>query len=133
VNLIVCSEPRQRRRRSLAHATYVAYYERRLQLAVMLIAAVIFAQAALAVALPFTEPFDYSEGVLTSVSGGTWSSSSTGPEISVSNSAALTAPAGFPGPSGKGVKWVPGGTARRANPTAACRPTASPGSWPAAI
>jgi pectate lyase len=64
--------------------------------------------------LPFTDHFDYSEGLLTSVSGGTWFSSSTGPEISVSNSAALLPPDGFAAVLGKGVSWHPSGTARRA-------------------
>src|SRR5262245_44625032 len=67
------------------------------------------------VTLPFYDGFDYAEGNLNAVSGVNWimGNGSTTFEIAVSNSAALTAPPGYPGASGKGVRRAPSGTARR--------------------
>ncbi|MCS7336754.1 MAG: right-handed parallel beta-helix repeat-containing protein [Verrucomicrobiae bacterium] len=66
-------------------------------------------------ALPFHDPFDYSEGNLYSVAAGVWDAGgSAGPEITVAQAAALTAPAGLASAAGKGVRWAPSGTARRA-------------------
>jgi pectate lyase len=76
--------------------------------------AALAAQSALAVTLPFTDHFDYNEGMLTAVSGGNWVAGSAGLEISVSNAAALTAPPSLETASGKGVKLSTSGTARRA-------------------
>lgn len=66
-------------------------------------------------ALPFYDPFEYPEGNLYSVATGVWDAGgSAGPEIAVAQAAALTAPAGLAPASGKGVRWAPSGTARRA-------------------
>ena len=71
--------------------------------------------SAATVSLPFYDGFDYAEGNLNAVSGGNWivGNGSTTFEIAVSNSAALTAPPGYPAASGKGVRRAPSGTARR--------------------
>jgi len=65
------------------------------------------------VSLPYYDPFDYAEGRLNDVGAPNWTAGSTGPELMVTNPAALTAPAGFPAASGKGVRRAPSGTARR--------------------
>jgi pectate lyase len=70
-----------------------------------------------AVTLPFYDAFNYSEGNLAANGAPDWAaggSSTTALEIAVSNSAALTAPPGFPAASGNGVRRAPGGSARRA-------------------
>jgi pectate lyase len=69
-----------------------------------------------AVTLPYHDAFNYSEGNLIAVSGGTWvlGNGSSSFEIAVSNAAALTAPDGFPAASGKGVRRAPSGSSRRA-------------------
>lgn len=65
--------------------------------------------------LPFHDPFDYPDGNLYSVAAGVWDAGgNTGPEIAVAGAAALTSPAGLAPGSGKGVRWAPSGTARRA-------------------
>jgi hypothetical protein len=65
--------------------------------------------------LPFTDHFAYSDGNLFAVAAGVWDAAgNTGVEITCSNAAALTAPAGLVASSGKGVRWSPSGTARRA-------------------
>ena len=66
-----------------------------------------------AVSLPYYDAFNYVEGNLVAVSGGNWTAGSAGVEISVSNAASLTAPAGFAAEGGKGIRRAPGGTARR--------------------
>ena len=64
--------------------------------------------------LPFTDHFTYSDGNLFTVAPGVWDAGgSAGSEFMVSTNAALTAPTNFALASGKGVKWQPGGTARR--------------------
>src|ERR1041384_6581530 len=64
--------------------------------------------------LPFTDHFAYSDGNLYTVAPGVWDASgSTGPEFTVTNGGALAAPSGFAASAGKGVKWLPSGTARR--------------------
>jgi hypothetical protein len=64
--------------------------------------------------LPFTDHFGYSSGNLYTVGTGVWDAGgSTGPEQLVTNTAALTAPAGLAAASGAGLKWTPSGTARR--------------------
>jgi pectate lyase len=65
------------------------------------------------VPLPYYEPFDYPEGRLNDVGAPQWSAGSTGFELAVSNSAALTAPDGYPVAQGRGVRRAPSGTARR--------------------
>jgi len=69
--------------------------------------------SAQAVSLPYYDGFSYSEGRLNDVGSPNWFAGSTGYEISVSNSATLTAPAGFPPETGKGVRRAPSGSARR--------------------
>src|SRR5690349_19705392 len=69
------------------------------------------------VTLPYYDAFDYPEGNLASNGAPNWSaggSSTTALDIAVSNSAALTAPAGFPTASGRGVRRAPSSSARRA-------------------
>jgi hypothetical protein len=65
--------------------------------------------------LQFTDAFDRAEGSLFTVSPGLWdvSGSAAGPELMLTNPAALTAPGGFTPATGKGVKWTPSGSARR--------------------
>jgi hypothetical protein len=64
--------------------------------------------------LPFVDHFTYSEGNLYTVGAGVWDAGgNTGPELVVTNPAALTAPTYFAAASGNGVKWTPSGTARR--------------------
>jgi pectate disaccharide-lyase len=80
---------------------------------------VLFAAAQLAGAavqtLPFTDAFTYPEGNLYAVATGVWDAGgNTGSEITVASAVALTAPAGLAAASGKGVRWAPSGTARRA-------------------
>lgn len=65
------------------------------------------------VSLPFHDAFDYAEGRLNDVGAPRWTAGSSGFELAVSNSAALTAPEGFPAATGKGVRRAPSGTARR--------------------
>lgn len=67
----------------------------------------------LAVSLPFYDGFDYPEGRLNDVANPIWVAGSTGAELMVTNTAALTAPEGFPASTGKGVRRAPSGTARR--------------------
>ncbi len=76
----------------------------------------IFQSAQAAVTLPYLDAFTYAEGNLITVGGPTWilGNGTSSFEIAVSNSAALTAPAGFPASSGKGVRRAPSGSARRA-------------------
>ncbi|HTS16352.1 MAG TPA: immunoglobulin domain-containing protein [Verrucomicrobiae bacterium] len=65
--------------------------------------------------LPFTDHFSYTNGNLYTVGAGVWDAGgNAGPEILVTNTAALTAPANFTNSTGNGVKWTPSGTARRA-------------------
>ncbi len=65
--------------------------------------------------LPFYDPFDYSEGNLYSVAAGVWDAGgSAGAEIAVAQSAALTSPIGLKPATGKGVRWAPSSTSRRA-------------------
>ncbi len=73
------------------------------------------APAAFAVTLPFHDPFSYADGNLNAVATPTWvvGNGSSTFEIAVSNAAALTAPAGFPAASAKGVRRAPSGTSRR--------------------
>jgi len=78
------------------------------------VSALILQSAHAIVTLPFNDSFGYSQGNLFTVGAGVWNAGgSAGPEITVSNSVALTAPAGFAPASGNGVKWSPDGTARR--------------------
>ena len=75
------------------------------------------ARATITNSLPYYDAFNYPEGNLAANGAPNWSaggSSTTSLEIAVSNSAALTAPAGFPAAAGKGVRRAPSGTARRA-------------------
>ncbi|HVM59825.1 MAG TPA: immunoglobulin domain-containing protein [Verrucomicrobiae bacterium] len=84
---------------------------------VPLIVGTLFASVAHAAvqSLPFTDHFSYANGNLYTVGAGVWDAGgNTGPEILVTNSAALTAPANFTNSTGNGVKWTPSGTARRA-------------------
>lgn len=75
--------------------------------------AVVIASAG-AAPLPFHDSFDYPPGNLYTVAAGVWSAGgNAGAELTVSNAAALTAPAGLTNASGKGVRWNPSGTARR--------------------
>ncbi len=70
--------------------------------------------SASAVTLPFHDPFDYAEGNLYSVASGVWTAGgNTGPELSITAAATLTAPAGLSEGAGKGARWTPSGTARR--------------------
>ena len=73
------------------------------------------AQAAVQ-SLPFTDQFTYSQGTLSTVAAGVWDAGgvNAGLEILVTNIAALTGPTGFTNSAGKGVRWQPSGTARRA-------------------
>jgi pectate disaccharide-lyase len=72
-------------------------------------------RASATVSLPFHDAFTYAEGNLYTVAAGVWDAGgNTGSEITVSSAAALTAPAGLATASGKGVRWSPSGTARRA-------------------
>ena len=65
--------------------------------------------------LPFTDHFTYADGNVFTVAAGVWDAAgNTGVEITASNAAALTAPAGLVASSGKGVRWFPSGTGRRA-------------------
>ena len=67
-----------------------------------------------AVTLPYYDAFNYAEGSLNVVGTPNWAQGSgTSFEIAVSNAAALTAPAGFPAASGKGVRRAPGSSAKR--------------------
>ena len=64
--------------------------------------------------LPFTDHFNYPQGNLYTVAPGVWDAGgSAGTEITVQTNAALTGPSGFAASSGNGVRWQPGGTARR--------------------
>ena len=69
-----------------------------------------------AVTLPYLDVFNYAEGNLITVGTPTWilGNGTSSFEIAVSNSAALTAPAGFPTATAKGVRRAPSGSARRA-------------------
>lgn len=66
-----------------------------------------------AVTLPYYDGFNYAEGTLNNVGAPNWTAGSTGIEISVTNTAALVAPEGFPAATGRGVRRAPSGTARR--------------------
>ena len=71
--------------------------------------------ASAAVTLPFYDPLTYSEGQLYLVGAGVWDAGgNAGPELVVTNLAALTAPDGLALAAGNGARWVPSGTARRA-------------------
>jgi hypothetical protein len=64
--------------------------------------------------LPFHDPFAYAEGNLFTVAAGIWDAGgNTGPELTVSSAATLTAPTGLTNATGNGVRWSPSGTARR--------------------
>lgn len=66
------------------------------------------------VGLPFYDPLNYSDGQLYTVGAGVWDAGgNTGPELAVSNAFALTAPTGLTNATGKGMRWLPSGTARR--------------------
>ena len=76
--------------------------------------ALLLCPAAQAVTLPYYDAFNYAEGSLNVVGTPNWAQGSgTSFEIAVSNAAALTAPAGFPAASGKGVRRAPGSSAKR--------------------
>lgn len=67
-----------------------------------------------AVTLPFYDPLSYAEGQLYTVGAGAWDAGgNAGNELTVSNTAALTAPSGLTNAFGKGIRWTPSGTARR--------------------
>lgn len=64
--------------------------------------------------LPFYDAVNYPEGQLYAVGAGFWDAGgNAGNEITVSNAAALLAPAGLINATGKGIRWAPSGTARR--------------------
>ena len=70
--------------------------------------------SASAAILPFHDSFEYAEGNLYTVAPGVWTAGgNTGPELAVSAAAALSSPAGLSDALGKGVRWLPSGTARR--------------------
>ncbi|MCX7723549.1 MAG: immunoglobulin domain-containing protein, partial [Verrucomicrobiae bacterium] len=71
------------------------------------------ASTVFAVNLPYYDGFNYAEGRLNDVGAPNWFAGSTGPELMVTNVAALTAPEGFPAATGKGLRRAPSGTARR--------------------
>ncbi len=64
---------------------------------------------------PYFDAFNYAEGNLNAVGGPNWvlGSGSSTFEIAVSNTAALTAPAGFPAASGKGLRRAPSSSSKR--------------------
>jgi hypothetical protein len=68
-----------------------------------------------AVGLPYYDSFDYADGLLSTVGSPTWvvGGSLGTTEITVSPTAALTSPPGFPASSNKGVRRAPSSTARR--------------------
>jgi len=64
--------------------------------------------------LPFYDPLNHAEGQLYTVGAGVWDAGgNTGNELTVSNAAGLVAPAGLTNATGKGIRWMPSGTARR--------------------
>ncbi len=66
------------------------------------------------VPLPYYDAFNYAEGSLNVVGSPNWVvGSGTSFEIAISNAAALTAPAGFPAATGKGLRRAPSSSSKR--------------------
>src|SRR6185503_16574641 len=88
-----------------------------MRISLLLLPTVLALQSAIAAIqpLPFADSFTNAEGNLFLVAPGVWDAArNSGTEITISNSAALTAPAGLLAATGKGVRWVASGTSRRA-------------------
>ena len=86
---------------------------------ICLVAALLLCLAGLSaratVSLPCYDAFNYAEGNLNAVGGPNWvlGSGSSTFEIAVSNAVALTAPAGFPAATGKGLRRAPSSSSKR--------------------
>lgn len=79
-----------------------------------LVLAFLLCPVAHAVTLPYYDAFNYAEGSLNVVGVPNWNvGSGTSFEIAISNTATLTAPAGFPAASGKGLRRAPSSSSKR--------------------